>query len=117
MKATMVAVTAALTGVLVAQPASAAQEDYYYNGTHAAVDNHPGNGAASWVWVYGSTIKGASGGTIQYQLTDLSGGGLSVGRGKTAYRNNRLPVRAFRACMDWNADGEYGQSCGSWRFL
>lgn len=116
-RATFVAAAAAFAGAILATPASAAQVDAYYHGTHAAADNSPGSGAAGWVWVYGSTEAHATQGSVQYQLWDGSTGELTVDRGKSASRNTGSDVKAFRACYSIYVDGYDFPSCGSWVYF
>lgn len=109
-----VAASAAFAAVVVAQPASAAQVSAYYQGTHAAVDNSPGNGSAGWVWVYGSTQGTALSGSIDYRLWDGSSGSLTARTGQTQSRNTNSDIREFRACTNRTIDSFPVSSCGAW---
>lgn len=112
-----VAAAVASAGAFLVQPASAAQVDAYFHGTHAAVDNNPGDGAAGWVWVYGSTESGTIGGSIQYQYWDGSIHELTVGRGATASRDTSSGIKGFRACTNNYIDGYDFQACGGWTYF
>lgn len=57
----VVAVSVALAGAAAIHPASAAQRCTAFRGTQVCVDNEPGDGASSWIWVYGSTEQGVTG--------------------------------------------------------
>ena len=116
-RAAVVAVATAFACLLTAEPALAAQVTVSYHGTDAAADNSPGNGAAGWVWVHGSTEYKAVGGTIEYQHWDGTRGELSAGRGASASESLGKSVKGFRACIDSYVDGYDFRSCGSWSWF
>ncbi|SCF76085.1 hypothetical protein GA0115259_102163 [Streptomyces sp. MnatMP-M17] len=112
---TFVAAVAACVGVLFVQPAFAAQTEISFQGTRAAVDNSPGNGAAGWVWVYGSSQLGSLGGSVGYRLWDGTEGELAAAKGKTASKSTNSSIKEFRACFMYQVDGFDLKSCSAWR--
>ncbi|MET8042239.1 hypothetical protein ABZU25_15435 [Micromonospora sp. NPDC005215] len=105
------AVAAALT-VALAQPALAAASISHHQ-TQAQADNNPGKGTA-WVWVYSGKESGATGGRVEYTLTNGASGDLAVGRGQSASKDPGGKVRAIRACTTYYVDGYDIKACSSW---
>ncbi|MGW1530494.1 hypothetical protein [Streptomyces sp. NPDC002159] len=116
-KAALVAAAAAFVSVGFAQTASAGTSEVTYHGTHAQVDTAPGNGAAGWVWVYGSKESHATGGSIEYQLKDGTTHSLTAARGETASQNTNSGIKGFRACTNSYIDGYDIKSCSTWRYF
>jgi hypothetical protein len=116
-KAAFVVAAAAFAGGLFTQPASAAQTDVYWWGTHAAVDNNPGNGAAGWVWVYGTTHEETVGGAIVYQLFDGKTYELDAWGGQSVSANTNTPIKGFKACFSDMYSGSWTNHCGNWVWL
>ncbi|WP_306185120.1 MULTISPECIES: hypothetical protein [unclassified Streptomyces] len=119
-QAGLVAATVAVAGLGLALPAaasgsvscdgyrctaSAGAESKYYE---AQVDNNPGNGAASWIWVYSNSGYQAhadyylEGDSTMHQYYSPVYGATSMNLGKD--------VTAFRVC-GWN--GAFGDTCTS----
>ncbi|MFF4796296.1 hypothetical protein ACFY2M_43200 [Streptomyces sp. NPDC001276] len=78
------------------------------------MDNSPGSGDPGWVWVYGSTESGATGGAIKYKLWDGTSGQLDANRGKTNSAGTNSAIKQFQACINFSTDGWSYQSCGAW---
>ncbi|WP_143194354.1 hypothetical protein [Micromonospora sp. CB01531] len=114
-KAAFIATAAAFMVALFSAPASAAAYDVYYYETHAQADNSPGNGAASWVWVYNGGGFGVVAGSVDYQLRDGSSGSLVV-YGSAASRSLNSDVRQIRACQEWvnYNTGLFYWTCSGW---
>ncbi|MFI7658466.1 hypothetical protein ACIBTW_06205 [Micromonospora parva] len=108
------AVAAALT-VTMAQPAFAAASISHHQ-TQAQADNNPGSGTA-WVWVYSGKEREATGGKVEYQLTNGGSGSLQVGRGQSASKDPGSKMRAFRACTNYYVDGYDFTACSSWAYF
>lgn len=111
------AAAAVSLGLMAVQPASAAQTDLYWWGTHAAVDNNPGNGAPGWVWVYGTTHAETSGGAIVYQLFDGKTYELDAWGGQTASAYTSTPVKGFKACYSDFISGSWTNHCSGWHWF
>jgi hypothetical protein len=109
----IVASVVALAGVLSAGPAAAATS-IKFHGTEAQVDNNPGNGAAGWVWVYGSTEYRVVEGFVEYKFDDGVVHVLRIGRGKSASRSTSSAIQSFRACTFRVIDGFPVNNCGEW---
>ncbi|WP_030486983.1 hypothetical protein [Micromonospora chokoriensis] len=108
------AVAAALT-VTMAQPAFAASSISHHQ-TQAQADNNPGQGTA-WVWVYSGNEANATGGQVEYQLTNGGSGTLAVGHGKSASKDPGGKIKAFRACTNYYIDGYPIKGCSSWAYF
>jgi hypothetical protein len=112
----IVSATAALTGgLLLTSPASAAQITAYHNGAEAAFDNNPGDGAASWVWVWnGSKYPYA---VVEFQFPsgvrdyhDVHGAWAS-----TSFDVDS-DIYRVRACTATSVIPKVNYSCGSWKY-
>jgi hypothetical protein len=113
-KAAFVAAVAVLGGVLFTQPAFA-QDTLYFRGAQGQVDNHPGNGAAGWVWAWAGQLEwGYRAATLEYKLSNGTNGELYVNRGQSASKSLGSSVTAARLCVSTNyRDGYY---CTDWRY-
>lgn len=114
-RVSLVAAVSSALAVTLAQPAFAAPSVVHHQ-TEAQVDNNPGNGSA-WVWVYSGNEFQATGGQIEYQLTNGGTGNLHVGRGQSASKDPGSDVKAFRACTTYYVDGYDTKGCSSWAYI
>lgn len=110
-RAAGVAAVAGVAGLSLAPAASAApaalHPDVRYSTTYRSVqgqlDTNPGDGAPSWVWVYG----GSGGGRVDYQFYDGSINSMYVNSGQASSTEPSAAVWRIRACTNSGA-------CGSW---
>lgn len=111
----VVAAVSCAVAVSWAQPALAAATLKYHD-TQVQVDNNPGSGNA-WVWVYAGKEYSATGGSVQYQLTNGNSGSLYANYGKSASTDPGSDVKGFRACTDYFVDGYSFSACSEWAWL
>ncbi|GAA0591718.1 hypothetical protein GCM10009534_27490 [Kribbella sandramycini] len=94
------AASAAVAVTLAVQPAFAAVVQIDRFGATVQLDTAPGNGAPSWVWVYGAGDNWAISTRAQYMYVGSKTiHTLQVGRRKSASVSTPEEVRAIRACV------------------
>lgn len=59
----------------------------------------------------------ATGGQVEYQLTNGGTGTLEVGRGQSASKDPGSKIKAFRACTNYYIDGYPIKGCSSWAYF
>ncbi|MBP2702948.1 hypothetical protein JOL79_03920 [Microbispora sp. RL4-1S] len=95
-KAAVVATAVAAAGVsLTAQPASAATTVDWYS-AQGQFDNNPGNGAASWVWVYAGPNTSAA---VEYQYYNGATGRVTANTWGAASANLGQDIWRIRVCV------------------
>ncbi|MFD1277850.1 hypothetical protein ACFQ51_55550 [Streptomyces kaempferi] len=112
----VIAATVALAGGAAMQPASAAQLYTEYYGTQVRVDNDPGDGAASWIWVYGSTEQGATGTKVEILYSPTHTGVLGVGPGEAAAIDLPEDVQAIDI-YNYSNNGDGATRSTGWLYL
>ncbi|MFJ6837909.1 hypothetical protein [Streptomyces sp. NPDC091209] len=110
----VITATVALAGIAAMQPASAAQLYLEFDGTQVQVDNDPGDGAASWIWEYGSTWNGATMSHVDIMYSNFSYGALEVQPGEAAAIDLRRDVQAVSVCTVFNGSN---WQCTDWQFI
>ncbi|MER5595981.1 hypothetical protein [Streptomyces sp. NPDC002265] len=119
----VIAATAALTGIAAMPSASAAQQWAWYDQTQAQVDTAPNNGAPSWVWGYVADNGNISlvRGSVDYMYADGSVNSVWIGKGQSLAINTSQRVIGIRACEEKRSwDGTYSQfwwECGDWSWV
>ncbi|WP_186568647.1 hypothetical protein [Streptomyces sp. T12] len=111
--AALVTATAVLTlGTGLTTPAfasTAAITTVRYGSTEAQLDNNPGNGAASWIWVW-NPVKPAA---VDYEDYNGNVHRLYVDAGHAATTQPPVDIWRIRACQyETNGIGYY--FCGNW---
>ncbi|MBD0694091.1 hypothetical protein BG452_02535 [Streptomyces sp. CBMA123] len=113
--ATAASALAALMTFAGAGSASAAQDTFYLGGSEGAIDNTPGDGAASWVWAYAHDAggQGFSYAQMEFRYTNGLEGAHTVRLEES--RSTDLPwkVASARLCVTWT---DNGKSCTDWHY-
>ncbi|GGM18487.1 hypothetical protein GCM10010129_73340 [Streptomyces fumigatiscleroticus] len=98
--------------VVFVQPASAAKYSAAYGGVQAELDTAPGNGYASWIWLYvpGSVASGR----VEYKFFDGTRGTKYTEPDTTDTWNFDQKVETIRACAYTYFDTNYYWICSAW---
>ncbi|MBP2704959.1 hypothetical protein JOL79_14150 [Microbispora sp. RL4-1S] len=109
-RSAVVATAVAAAGVsIVAQPASAGTT-LNYAGASGQFDNNPGNGAASWVWIWAGWDNSSA--RTEYQYYDGSTGAVWANTGQSNTANLGKDVWRIRVCVSrWDNTITW---CSSW---